>query len=515
MTMTLLKADGFGISIDGKPVLEGVGFQLEKGQRLGIIGETGGGKSLLALAIAGLLPERATTTGTLTLDDAPLPVAEAERAKLRGPRIGVLPQHAGDGLDPLQTIGEQLGTAAADAALGEVGLNPTHAARYPRGLSVAERQLAALAITLVGKPQLLIADEPVAGLDALATRQIVGIIERLCIEREMALVLVSHDLKLIALLATKVLVLNSGHAIEAGDKAEVFGHPKHAHTRMLMTAGRHRARTLMRTPIGGQLLDVRNVSRSFPQRGNSLFERQPPLLAVDKATLSIRQAESLALIGPAGSGKSTLARIIAGLEDATSGELEIDHAVYHGTDLPRPLRREISFVFRDPRTSFNPRLTVGESIAEPLQLEAQRLMDELSARIVEVTDAIGVSPDILGAYPAAFTTAQLQRLAFARALVTRPRLIVLDEPVAALDVTARGEFVVMLNRLRADFGLTFLVVSHDLEMVRIVADRVLVMDKGKIIETGTPATLLDKPQQELTKQLVAAALPDVGIVPVF
>jgi peptide/nickel transport system ATP-binding protein len=510
----LLKATGFGVSIDGLPVLDGIGFELDKGQRLGIIGETAGGKSLLALAIAGLLPKGATTTGTLTLDDAPLPATEAERAKLRGPRIGLLPQHAAEGLDPLRTVGQQIGGDAA-IALKDAGLDAAIANRFPRELSAAERQLAMLAMALAGKPQFLIADEPVAGFDALVTRQIIDTIDRLCTEREMALVLISHDLKLIALLSTKVLVLNGGNAIESGDKAEVFGHPRHAHTRMLMTAGRHRARTLMRTPIGGQLLDVRNVSRRVRQHGASLFERKPPVLEVDGASFAVRQAESLALIGPAGSGTSTLARIIAGLEDATSGELEIDHGVYHGTDLPRPLRREISFMFRDPRTSFDPRLTVGESIAEPLQLEAQRLMDELRARIVEVTDAIGVSPDILGAYPAAFTTAQLQRLAFARALVTRPRLIVLDEPVAALDVTARGEFVVMLNRLRADFGLTFLVVSHDLEMVRIVADRVLVMDKGKIVETGTPSTLLDKPQHEMTKRLVAAALPDVGIVPVF
>jgi peptide/nickel transport system ATP-binding protein len=213
--------------------------------------------------------------------------------------------------------------------------------------------------------------------------------------------------------------------------------------------------------------------------------------------------------------KKDIAGIIAGLERATKGELEFDHQVYHGTDLPRMLRRDISLVIGDPSTSFNPRLTIGESVAEPLRLEPGAEFDELGRRIVELVQAVGLSPDMLNRFPREFSTGQLQRFAIARALIARPRLVILDEPVSSLDVAVRGEVLVLLNRLRADYGLTFLVISHDLDMVRVVADRVMVVDKGRIIETGTPAQLLDKPQEPLTKQLVAAQLPDVGIVPVL
>jgi peptide/nickel transport system ATP-binding protein len=621
--MALLKADAIGVRIGGTPALEGVSFSLSKGQRLGIIGETGAGKSLLLLAIAGLLPPEAAAAGALLLDEAPMPVDDA-RAALRGKRIGVLLQRAGDSLDPLLRVGEQIAEALVipaqpiapplppealpippmppvasppppppaevemlpwhDASLDalnpdfigplqppkppappiveligpvlptsaavpappladlpppppeplplppiaptlnpaaatieqllrDVGLDPVIAGRYPRELSYGERQRAMLAAALAGGPELLLADDPTAGLDPIEQRAVVALIEKLCTEKQMALIFTSPDLKLVALLANRVLVLQDGKAIESGDKADVFGHPRQKHTRLLMTAGRHRAKTLMRTPIGAVLLDVRNVGRIY--RDTSAWPRVQQTVAVENASLSIRQAESLALIGPNGAGKSTLARIIAGLAPATSGELEFDHAVYHGDDLPLLQRGGIGFVFPDPRLSFNPRLTVGESIAEPLQLESQRLMDELSARIVEMLGAIGMSPDVLGRLPGEFSLAELQRLALARALITRPRLIVFDDPVSVLDVGARGAFAVMLNRLRADFGLTFLIVSPDFELVRVVADRVLVMDHGRIVETGTPATLLDRPQQPTTQRLVSAALPDVGIVPVF
>ncbi|HEX4297765.1 MAG TPA: ATP-binding cassette domain-containing protein, partial [Devosia sp.] len=341
------------------------------------------------------------------------------------------------------------------------------------------------------------------------------VIEGHCTGRGMALLLVTHDLKAAARLCDRIAVLKDGRMVEAGDKLEVLGHPRHDYTRALAAAGRHRARTLMRTPIGGTLLDVRAVSRRYRQPDVSLFEPRPPVMALDGVSLAMRGGESVALVGPAGAGKSTLGRIVAGLERATAGELQFDGLVYHGTDLPWRIRRDITLVSADPAHAFDPRLSVGESVAEPMRLETQRPLGELSARLVEMVSAVGLSPDLLGRLPAEFSPGDLQRLAIARALTTRPRLIVLDEPVRRLDIAARGEIVVLLNRLRADFGLSFLLISHDLEVVRIVADRVLVMDRGRIVETGAPAQLFDKPQQPLTRQLVAAQLPDVGIVPVF
>ncbi|MEO8756130.1 MAG: ABC transporter ATP-binding protein [Devosia sp.] len=521
--MALLKLDNVSVSIGGATLLDGVSFAIGKGQRLGLIGEAGAGKSIVALAILDLLPRGAIVTGSISFDDAPMPVDEAGKAKLRGKRIGAMLRGAAGSLSPLMTIGEQINETLALAgttgdvgdALRGVGLDAAVARRYPCDLSAGERQRAALAIAVAAKPDLLVADDPTAGLDLIDQRRIVDLIERLCSEGKMSLLLVSHDLKTLAMLCTKIVVLRGGKVVEAGEKPDMFGHPKHEFTRGIFSAGRHRARTLMRTPIGGTLLDVRDISRRYRQPDRSIFEPQPPITALDGVSFSVRAGESVSMIGPTGAGKSTLARIITGLERVSAGELEFDQQLYHGSDLPRRMRHDISLVVADPVGTFNPRLTVGESIAEPLQLELQSSMDELGTRIVEVVTSVGLHPDALARPPRDFTAGELQRLAIARALITRPRLVVLDQPVAGLDIAARGEILVLLNRLRADFGLSFLVISHDLEMVRMVADRVLVLDKGKIIETGAPAQLFEKPQQPLTQQLVAAQLPEIGIVPVF
>ena len=522
--MALLKLDNVSVVLGGETLLDGVSFSIGKGQRVGLIGSAGSGKSLLLRAIVGLLPHGATMTGTISFDDKPMPSGEAEVAALRGRRIGVLLANAGETLDPLVTIGAQLAAALPDQAdaktkvgllLGEVGLDPKRADRYAADLTIPERQLVACALALALPPAFLVADDPVAGLDLIGQRRVLDLIQRHVGERNMSPLIVSHDLKAIAMLSTKIVVLLGGKVVESGEKAEIFGHPKHEFTRAVLSAGRHRARTLMRTPIGAVLLDVRDVSRHYRQPDRSLFEPRPPLVALEGVSFTVRAGESVGIVGPCGAGKSTLARIIVGLERTTAGEVEFENVMHFGSDMPRILRRDISIVFRDPVPTFNARHTVGEAIAEPLQLETQKSLDELGGRMVEVVNAVGLHADALTRMPGEFSTAELQRLSIARALVTRPRLIVLDEPVAGLDVGARGEVLVMLNRLRADFGLSFLVIGHDLDLIRVVADRVLVMDKGRIVETGTPARLLDKPQHPLTQQLVAAQLPEIGIVPVF
>lgn len=526
--MALLKVDDLTVKLGGVTALDAVSFTIGQGQRLGVIGESGSGKSLLALAVMGLLPDRTEVAGTIAFDNATMPADEAGLAKLRGKRIAVVFQEPVDPLDPLRTAAAQIaeamelagqplgeGNAEVEALIREVGLEPGDGAQYPHQLSPGVRRRLTIAMAVAGKPDLLICDEPTAALDLIAQRKVVDLIDRICTERGMALMLISQDLKAIAMLCTKVMVLRQGKIVESGDKLEVLGHPKNVHTKMLLAAGRHRARTLMRTPISGDMLVVRNVTRRFRRPDLSIFETQPSLVALDNVSMSIRSGESLALVGPSGSGKSTLARIIAGLERATDGELEFDHQIYHGLDMPRPVRRDISFVFPNPLASFNPRLTVGESVVEPLKLEQGAAFEALGRRIVEVVQAVGLAPDMLERHPHEFTGGQLQRFAIARALIARPRLVVLDEPVASLDLSVRGEILVMLNRLRADYGLTFLVIAHDLDVIRIIADRVIVMDRGRIIETGTPAQLLDKPQQPLTAQLIAASLPDVGIVPVL
>ncbi|MEQ1901054.1 MAG: ABC transporter ATP-binding protein [Devosia sp.] len=523
--MPLIEVNGLTVRFGDRTVLDGVSFAIDKGERFGAIGETGSGKTMSALAIAGLLPDDAQVLGGIVFDNAPLPTVEKEMARLRGRRIGFVFQEPMSALDPLMEVGAQVGEAlvlsgrAKDTPaqvrqlLDEVGLEAQHAQRFPHQLSGGQRQRVMIAVALAGEPDLLIADEPTSALDLITQRKVLDLIDRLCASRGMALMFISHDLKAVAALCTRVMVIKDGRVVEMANKLSIFGSPRHDYTKMLIAAGRHRARTLMRSPIGPPLLEVKNLVRRFRQPDISIFEPRPPLFAVNDVSFVLRTGESIALVGPSGSGKTTLARIIAGLDRATKGELVFDHQTYHGTDLPRVFRRDISLVFQDPFGSFNPRLTIGDSVAEPLRLEPPRLPVDIAERIEELVTAVGLSPDMLSRYPHEFSGGQRQRFAIARALITKPRLVVLDEPVSALDVSVRGEVLVMLNRLRADFGLTFLIISHDLEMVRIVADRVMVMDKGKIIETGTPAQLLEAPREKLTQDLVAARLPEVGIVP--
>jgi peptide/nickel transport system ATP-binding protein len=524
--MALLKVDNLTVTLGGSALVDDVSFAIGKGQRLALIGEAGSGKSLVLRAVAGLLPAGAAASGSIGFDDKPMPTDVGERRALNGKRIGVLLDHRSIALLPLRPLGAQLDAALAQAGsegdraaqraelLRDVGLDAALADRYPEALSVAEQRRALFAFAIAAKPELLVADDPAAGLDLLDQRRVLDLILRHCTERGMSLLFTSHDLRTVAMLSTKVVVLQGGKVVESGEKQEVFGHPRHPFTRAMLSAGRHRARTLMRTPIGATLLELREVS-CVQAPGLPLLDRPPPVARLEAVSFSIRAGESVAVIGPAGAGKSTLLRIVAGLARASSGELAFEQVAYHGTDLPRLLRHEIGYVFANPAGSFNPRHTVGESIAEPLQLEMQKSVDELGARIVEVVRAVGLSPEVLTRLPADFTLAELQRLAIARALVTRPRLVIIDEPIAALDIGARGEVLVMLNRLRADFGLSFLIATHDLDVVRVVADRVLVLEGGRIVEATTPAQMLEAPQHPTTQQLVAAQLPDVGIVPVF
>jgi len=522
-----LKVENLTVSYDA-PAISGVSFTIGAGQRVGLIGEAGAGKSLVALSILGLLPRGAKLSGSISYDERSIAGDEAALAPLHGRKIALIPEKAALGLDRLVTARQFLRECLAlapdaspdpdtgvEAALAEIGLPASRAALYPADLEPRERQLLMVAGALAAKPEILVADEPAAGLDLVDERRVLDLIGRHCSTRSMSLLLIAPEIKAIAMLCTRIVVLHQGRIVEAGEKTDVFGHPKHEFTRALLSAGRNRARTLMRTPIGGTLLEVRNVRKRYRRPDVSLFEPRPPTIALDEVSFIMRAGESMGLVGAAGAGKTTLARIVAGLERVTKGELEFDARVYHGTDLVPVNRGDITMIFPDPRLSFDPRLTLGESIAEPLQLDRDGLVDELSARIVEVVAATGLGPSVLQRYPGELSLNELYRAGIARALVTRPKLVVLDEPVEILDIASRGEMLVLLNRLRADFGLTFLVACRDLDTARVIADRIIVMDGGRIVETGTPAQLLENPQHETTRRLVAAALPEVGIVPVF
>ncbi len=517
--MPLLDVAKLSVTLDGATAVTDASFSVERGQRVAIIGESGAGKSILARALSGLLPPGAAVSGSVFFDGQQLLEDESRLAALRGGKLGALLETDRDALDPLLTgIQHLLGVITAhddtrrqrdvQAWLARVGLDPARARLFPEQLSPAERQSLVVALALAREPELLIADNPARGLDLIDQHRVFDLIERICTEREMALLLISPDIRAIAMLAEKVLVLHQGRIVEAGSKTDVFGHPKHDYTRTVLSAGRLRQRTLMRTPIGEALLTARAVGRKGRGRGSVLF-------ALEGVSFEMRTGESLALFGTGGAGKSLLGRIVAGLERATTGSLEFDARVYRGTDLSPINRGDIGYVFRQARTAFDPKLPVGLSIAEPLRLDLDRGIDDPDSRVRDTVAALGLSPDLLTALPPKLTDAQLQRFAVARALITRPKLVVLDEPVLDLDIGERSAFLILLDRLRADFGLSLLIATRDFDTVRVLADRVLVMDRGHVVETGTPAQLAAAPQHPVTQRLIEALLPEIGIVPIF
>jgi len=580
--MPLLELQNLSVSFGESTVLSGVSYALEKGERFGIIGESGSGKTMMSLAITGLLPEGAQRGGEIVFDGTPLPRNERDMARLRGSRIALVFQEPMTALNPLMRVGAQIAEAGSLAGtnpgierlLREVGLDPLHAARYPHELSGGQRQRVMIAVALAGEPDLLIADEPTSALDLITQRRILDLIAEVCDRRGMALLFISHDLKAVAALCQRVLVLRRGAVVEQGRAADVFGAPSADYTRTLIAAAKPRIRAVAAPSEQKPLLEVQNLARHFRQPGRAWFLPGAPFATVDGVSFSLAQSESVAIVGPSGCGKTTLARIIAGLDRADGGRMVFhgsgdeppqsrgstpssphprtspaeepgptdastrvengnrpriksgevrwwgersgrisasgDATTYHGSDLPRRLRRDISLVFQDPYGSFDPRLEVGRAVAEPLRLEPGIPPAERLKRVTEAAEAVGLSPTLLNRYPHEFSGGQRQRLAIARALVTRPRLVILDEPVSALDVSLRGDVLTLLNRLRADYGLAYLVISHDLDMVRSVSDRVLVMEKGQIVEEGRPADIFEHPQHRLTRELLAARLPDVA-----
>ncbi|ODT65901.1 MAG: hypothetical protein ABS75_29585 [Pelagibacterium sp. SCN 63-23] len=517
--MALVEIDDLSIAFDGRPAVSGLSLAIEKGERFGIIGESGSGKSLTALALTGLLPDNAQRSGTIRFDGLPLPEAEKAMARLRGRTIGMEFQEPMTALNPLMTIGDQIEEAmrlaeagAADtlpSLLGEVGLDPHHAGRYPHQLSGGQRQRAMIAMALAGHPALMIADEPTSALDVITQRMVLDLIAAICARRHMTLLFISHDIKAVAALCTRIGVMRAGRLVETGDTAELLAAPRETYTRQLLEASRMERRpSRAMAATGTKLLEVEGVSRDYAQ-GGVLFNRRL-LRAVNDVSLAIDAGECVALVGPSGCGKSTLARMIVGLDSASAGRMRLDGHSYRGKDLPPLLRASLSLVFQDPFGSFDPRMTIAASLGEPLRLLGALSRAEHEARLRAAIAEVGLDPAMLARYPHEFSGGQRQRLAIARAMVTRPRLLVLDEPVSALDVSVRGEVLNLLARLRREHNLTFLIISHDLDMVAAMADRVLVMETGRIVETGAPAALFAQPRHRLTQALMAARLPDIA-----
>ncbi len=507
------------VSFNTRPAVDNVSFSIKQGERFGLIGESGSGKSLTALAISGLLPLAAKTDGEILFDGAPLPTSEKAMAHLRGNFIGMIFQEPMSALNPLIKVGKQINEAIAlhfpkneinercKKLLQEVGLEQKHFYRYAHQLSGGQRQRVMIAIALACEPSLLICDEPTSALDLITQAKILNLLDRICEQRNMALLFISHDLGAVARLCQRVGVLKAGALVEVANIDKIFSNPKHDYTKKLAKSAKVIISPLEDLETHKPLFSAKNIVKKFRQAGWLNLSKIPPLIAVNNVSFTIKTSQSVALVGPSGCGKSTLARMIAGLDRADEGSFLINDKKYGQQKyLPKNIRQNISLVFQDPFGSFNPRNKIASSLSEPLRLIKNISPIEKQTRVIKAIEAVGLSKTMLSRYPHEFSGGQRQRLAIARALVTRPSLVVLDEPVSALDVSVRGEVLALLNQLRSEFALSFLLISHDLDMVRAISDRIMVMFEGKIVEQADPKTLFENPQHKITKQLLAARL---------
>jgi peptide/nickel transport system ATP-binding protein len=534
-----------GLSIDfpvrgGREVsaVRDLSFSVAPGAALGIVGQSGSGKSATALSLLGLhRGTPAKVSGQVLVDGVDLVAAsDAEVRALRASKIAMVFQDPLTALDPFHSIGDQIcevyrvhtkasrATARARAieVLEQVRI-PDAARRYrahPHEFSGGMRQRALIAMALACRPRVLVADEPTTALDVTVQAQILDLLDEVRAENGMALVLISHDLGVVASTADEVVVMHQGSAVERGPAEQVLLDPQDPYTQGLLAAMPRLDSPLpqrVSTPASDTASDsdsgsdsvlvrIEDVAKHY-RRGGSLFGRRTePVRAVDSVSLDIRTGETLGLVGESGSGKTTLARMLVRLLEPSAGRV-----VFGGNDISalgerqlRPLRRDLQMVFQDPLSSLNPRRSVGETIADPLRIAGQSSDAEIRATVRNLMTKVGLDPESYDRFPHEFSGGMRQRVGIARALAPRPRLLVCDEPVASLDVSTQAVILDLLREVQAEYGLTVVFVAHDLAVVRQVADRVAVMRGGRIVELADTATLFDAPQHEYTRTLLDA-----------
>ena len=527
--MSLLEIENLTLSIGNIPILKRVDLSVDAGGTMGLVGESGSGKSMTSLAVMKLLPAGARATGRITFDGVDLLAApETAMCRLRGNEIGMVFQEPMTALNPVKTIGEQVSEGIrlhmrcsraesedrTRAILARVGLPEAKfpLSRYPHELSGGQRQRVVIAIACALKPKLLIADEPTTALDVVLQKQILDLLSDLVTESRMGLLLISHDLAVVTEMAERITIMRRGEVMEVGETAQTLTAQKHPYTRQLAIASMHvpaRAEPAMAREQS-PLLEVKGIVREYGGRHLTAFRKAAPFRAVDKVSFSLSRGQSMALVGRSGCGKSTLARMILALDQPTQGEIRFMGETISGRKEAaiRPARRNMQVVFQDPYGSFDPRHKVERLVSEPLHLLDTTISKaERRERVAAALHEVGLSPGDLDKYPHEFSGGQRQRLSIARAVITRPRLIVADEPVSALDVSIRAQVLDLFADLNRRLGIAYLFITHDLTVARAITDEVIVMHDGKIVERGVTNDVLDRPQSEAAKELLAAA-PD-------
>jgi ABC-type glutathione transport system ATPase component len=519
--VALLDVQNLGVSFVTRNgvnrAVDGVSFRVESGEITAIIGESGSGKSVACYSLLGLVPQppgRIDSGSALFRGDDLLQLGERQLRRVRGRDITMVFQDPMTCLNPYMTIGRQLmeplrfhqkvtRTEARRRALEllqEVGIRDPASTidDYPHQFSGGMRQRVMIAMALINEPKLLIADEPTTALDVTIQAQILELIAELQRKRDIGVILISHDLAVVADIADRIVVLQEGRVVESGDRRAIFEQAQHPYTQKLLAAIPSSGKSAPETEPD-PLVRVMNLNTWFGQG-----RQRAPLKAVNNVSFDIRRGEVLGLVGESGSGKSTIGRSLLRLLPVTSGQVlfdGIDVTALQGRAL-KDMRRRMQIIFQDPFASLNPRMTVYDTLAEPLLLHRIETRKSVAGAVLRLMDDVGLARAFVRKYPHEFSGGQRQRIAIGRALATHPEFIVADEPVSALDVTIQAQILDLMQALGQEYGLTMLFISHDLAVVRHIADRILVLYRGEVVEQGSGQDLFEQPQQDYTRRLL-------------
>jgi len=511
----------------GTRVVRNLSLDVHAGETVCVVGESGSGKSVTSLAVMGLLPPGVlgVSAGSIRVEGEDVVTATQRRLReMRATRMAMVFQEPMTALNPVHTVGKQVDevlrlhrkqmSAAQRRAKVLDMFRSVHLPdverifeAYPHQLSGGQRQRIVIAMALILEPKLLIADEPTTALDVTTQKQILALIKELQVKHKTAVLFITHDFGVVAEISDRIVVMNRGDLIESGTRNEILAEPKQSYTRRLVSSVPSLVPSRREAPAGMPVLHVKGLGRTYGTK-SSLFSRQAArnVIAAADVNLTLRKGEILGIVGESGSGKSTVARCIVRLIEPTAGHMMMggeDLSTLSGSAL-RPVRRRIQIVFQDPYRSLNPRRTVGESIIEGL-LNFGVAREQALKRAGETLSVVGLSPDAMNRYPHQFSGGQRQRICIARALVMDPEVLVADEAVSALDVSVQAQVLELLEQVRQRTGVGVLFITHDLRVAAQICDTIMVMQRGKVVETGSAETVLTEPRHEYTRALIDAA----------
>ncbi len=529
----LLDVRDLRVAFGGKEVVRGASFSIAPGEKLALVGESGSGKTITALSLLRLVGD-AKLQGQAMFESANgnvdlLALSERQLRGIRGKEIAMIFQEPMTALNPLLTIGDQIAETlslkegmtrheawqTAVKLLGDTGIpEPERRANsYPHQLSGGQRQRAMISMALACKPRLLLADEPTTALDVTLRAQILELLGDLQKKTGMAVLLITHDLNLVRKFADRVVVMENGNLVEQGVVGDVFANPQHAYTKKLIDSKPTRDLVADASSADAVVLKSEHLRVAYPvpKPGVAGWFGKGEFIALQDASFQIQRGQTLGIVGESGSGKSTLALAVLGLQKS-SGMLDFENRTWgKSTDESRSIRRDVQVVFQDPYSSLSPRMTIEEIVGEGVRLHMPKVdAAGRQKRVIEALKEVGLDeaqyPALLQRFPHEFSGGQRQRIAIARALILEPQVLVLDEPTSALDVTIQKQVLSLLQRLQKERGLSYLLITHDVDVVRAMAHCVMVLKDGVVLESGATTEVLDSPKNSYTQALVAAAV---------